>query len=73
MYEDGKIAAASMNKNERLKQSLHYMRPVHSNLRERYPNATNENTYVTQEVRMLVGVASNDTFKRVRYTSRNVS
>uniref|UniRef100_A0A183DKH7 Ovule protein n=1 Tax=Gongylonema pulchrum TaxID=637853 RepID=A0A183DKH7_9BILA len=38
MYEDGKIAAASMNKNERLKQPLHYMRPVHSNLRSSRPS-----------------------------------
>uniref|UniRef100_A0A0R3RID9 Recep_L_domain domain-containing protein n=1 Tax=Elaeophora elaphi TaxID=1147741 RepID=A0A0R3RID9_9BILA len=67
MYEDEKIAAGSMNKINRYKQPLAYMKSVQHNLRERYPNATDENIYTTQEIKMLVGL--DDTMKRVRYAN----
>ncbi|VDK83970.1 unnamed protein product, partial [Onchocerca ochengi] len=69
MYEDEKIAAGSMNKIKRYKQPLPYMESVEHNLREKHPNATDENIYTTQEIKMLVGV--DDTMKRVRYADND--
>uniref|UniRef100_A0A915Q722 Uncharacterized protein n=1 Tax=Setaria digitata TaxID=48799 RepID=A0A915Q722_9BILA len=67
MYEDEKIAAGSLNKANRYKQPLAYMKSVQHNLKEKYPNATDENVYTTQEIKMLVGL--DDTMKRVRYAN----
>ncbi|CAG9533294.1 unnamed protein product [Cercopithifilaria johnstoni] len=67
MYEDEKIAAGSMNKINRYKQPLAYVKSVQHNLRERYPNATDENIYTIQEIKMLIGL--DDTTKRVRYAN----
>ncbi|KAM3719724.1 Cadherin-23 [Dirofilaria immitis] len=69
MYEDEKIAAGSMNKINRHRQPSSYVKSVEHNLREKYPNKTDENIYTTQEIKMFVGV--DDTMKRVRYANND--
>ncbi|MCP9261416.1 Cadherin-87a [Dirofilaria immitis] len=69
MYEDEKIAAGSMNKINRHRQPSSYVKSVEHNLREKYPNKTDENIYTTQEIKMFVGV--DDTMKQVRYANND--
>lgn len=42
---------------------------INAFFREKHPNATDENIYTTQEIKMLVGV--DDTMKRVRYADND--
>uniref|UniRef100_F1KSD0 Cadherin-87A n=1 Tax=Ascaris suum TaxID=6253 RepID=F1KSD0_ASCSU len=71
MYEDEKIAAGSLNKNNRYKQPPPYVSPPVYNLKEKYPNGEIGSAYGIQEVSMAVEEEAPQ--KRVWYSAHSAA